>query len=108
MKIADLDMAELIDAVGVALVPVIFKGVEKETPAYALRERARLNGEIMGRFAAVLYCGDEVGTDILELIDLFTAHMRGKHLQSMDRFLGPGGALSVLRHSPDQALRTPK
>lgn len=96
MKVADLDMRELIDAIGVAVVPVIFKDVNKETPPHALRERFRLNAEIMGRFAAVLYCGDEVGPGTLDLINLFTTHMRDEHLRSMDQLLGPAGGLSRL------------
>ncbi|NUU38417.1 hypothetical protein [Pseudomonas sp. C2B4] len=96
MKIADLDMRELIDAIGVAVVPVIFKDVNKETPPHALRERFRLNAEIMGRFAAVLYCGDEISLDTLDLISLFTTHMRVEHLQSMNQLLGPEGDLSRL------------
>ncbi|MGJ7515674.1 hypothetical protein ACSFE6_15275 [Pseudomonas baetica] len=94
MKIADLDMRELIDAIGVAVVPVIFKDVNNETPPYVLRERFRLNAEIMGRFAAVLYCGDEVGLETLDLINLFTTHMQLEHLQSMNQLLGPEGDLS--------------
>ncbi|HEF4760783.1 TPA: hypothetical protein SAN82_003229 [Pseudomonas putida] len=94
MKIADLDMRELIDAIGVAVVPVIFKDVNNETPPHVLRERFRLNAEIMGRFAAVLYCGDEVGLETLDLISLFTTHMQVEHLHSMSQLLGPEGDLS--------------
>jgi hypothetical protein len=96
MKLADLDMKELIDAISGAVVPVIFKDVDKETPPHALRERFRLNAEIMGRFAAVLYCGDEIGLETLDLINLFTTHMRVEHLQSMNQLLGPEGDLSRL------------
>jgi hypothetical protein len=97
MDIADLNVAELIDSISRALVPVVFKGVGPDTPPYAVRERAQLNAEIMGRFAAVLYCGNKVGPDILELIELFTGHMHVEYQHAMGQFLGPGGALSVLR-----------
>ncbi|WP_422419776.1 hypothetical protein [Pseudomonas sp. GZD-222] len=103
MRIADLDISKLIEAIGIVLASVIFEGVEKDTPAHSLRERAQLNAEIMGRFAAVLYCGDKVGPEVLELIDLFTAHMQEKHLLSMARVLGPGGVLSQMHIPPESA-----
>lgn len=103
MKIADLDMRELIDAIGGALIPVVYKDIGKDATPHAVRERSRLNAEIMGRLAAVLYCGEKVGPEIVDLIDLFTAHMQLEHLQSMDRFLGPGGGLSRLRNAARKA-----
>ncbi|AWY44107.1 hypothetical protein DKY63_31035 [Pseudomonas putida] len=98
MKIVDLDIKELIDAIGAAVIPVIFKDVDKQTPPHDLRERFRLNAEIMGRFAAVLYCGEKVGPATLDLISLFTNHMQAEHQHSMAQLLGPEGSLS--RYSP--------
>lgn len=102
MKIVDLDIIEFIDAVGVAVVPVIFKGVDGKTPPHDLRERFRLNAEVMGRFVAVLYCGEEVGPATLDLIKLFTNHMRAEHLLSMNQLLGPEGALSRAAYPGDK------
>lgn len=96
MKLADLDIGELVEAIGLALIPIIFDGVDKETPAHAVRARARLNAEIMGRVAAVLYCGNRVGPDIGELIELFTRHMCREHLNAFNGVLGPEGHLSRL------------
>lgn len=103
MKISDFDIRELIDAIGVAVVPVIFKDVDRNTPSHALRERVLLNAEIMGRFAAVLYSGDEVGPETLDLITIFTTHMRDEHLESMARLLGPDGHLSRISSRPDRS-----
>lgn len=96
MKISDLDMSAIIDVIGPAIVPVIFQGVDRSTPAHVLRERARLNAEIMGRFAAVLYCGDEVGYEVVELVEHFSAYMQVEHQLAMKRFLGPAGGMSRL------------
>lgn len=99
LKISEVEMVELIDAIGLAIVPVLFKGVDKDTPAYVMRERANVNAEIMGRFAAMLYCGDEVGMEVLDLIAHFTAYMQVEHQHSMKRFLGPDGGMSKLRQA---------
>ncbi|WP_332768578.1 hypothetical protein [Pseudomonas koreensis] len=98
MEIADLDIRELIGAIGSALVPVVFKGVGKKPTPQAVRERLRLNAEIMGRLAAVLYGGEKTGPELIELIDLFTAHMQVEYSGAMKGFLGPEGELSRLRN----------
>lgn len=87
----------MIDAIGLAVAPLIFKGIENDTPAHILRERARVNAEVMGRFAAVLYCGDKVGIEVVDLIAHFTAYMQVEHQHSMKRVLGPEGDMSRLR-----------
>ncbi|CAM3064720.1 hypothetical protein [Pseudomonas plecoglossicida] len=94
MNLTDLDIGKLIEVIGLALVPIIFEGVNKDMPAHALRARARLNAEIMGRVAAVLYCGNRVGPDIAAKIELFTQHMCKAHLDAFNEVLGPEGHLS--------------
>ncbi|RON82423.1 hypothetical protein BK635_13045 [Pseudomonas chlororaphis] len=96
MKISDMDMGKLVDAIGSATFPVVFEGIGEHTPPSELRERANLNSEIMGRIMGVLLCGDEVGQEVFELIDRSIGHMKASHAESFEELLGPGGSLSKI------------
>lgn len=97
MRVSDLDVPELLDVITKAISPVIFKGIDQDTPPHIWRERMKLNAEIVGRITAVLHCGDEVGPDIGELIEICTRNMRASYEQSFSEVLGPGGSLSKIR-----------
>lgn len=94
MKISDLDVGELVRVISSAIAPVLFEGVDQKVAPHVWRERLKLNAEVMGRITAVLQCGDEVGPDIHELIELCTRHMQTGYEQSFFEVLGPGGSLS--------------
>ncbi|PKH81915.1 hypothetical protein CXF97_13430 [Pseudomonas sp. Choline-02u-1] len=96
MKMSELDVAELISVISTAIAPTLFKGVDEKAAPHVWRERVRLNAQVMGRIAAVLHCGDEVGPDIHELIELCTRHMQTGYEQSFSEVLGPGGSLSKI------------
>lgn len=49
MKVSDLDTGKLIEVINRAIFPVVFEGVDAQTPPNELRDRANLNSEIMGR-----------------------------------------------------------
>lgn len=96
MKISDINMPELIEALSQALVPVIFKGMETETPPHVWRERAQLSADVMGRFIAVIHCGEEVGPEVVELTEIFTKQMRQSYAESFGTLLGPRGKFSTV------------
>ncbi|WDG79142.1 hypothetical protein PUP68_12065 [Pseudomonas chlororaphis] len=97
MKISDLDVLELLEVITKAISPVIFKGIDQDTAPHLWRERMKLNAEIVGRITAVLHCGDEVGPDIRDLIEICTRNMHAGYEQSFSEVLGPGGSLSKIR-----------
>lgn len=94
MKVSDLDVPELLGVINKALSPVLFRGVDQHSAPHLWRERVKLNAEITGRIMAVLHCGDEVGPDIRELIELCTRHTQTSYGEEFSWFFGPGGALS--------------
>lgn len=96
MKISDMDMEILVQAIGEATYSVVFAGIGDATLPSELRAMANLNAEIMGRIMAVLRCGDEVGQEIFDMIDLDVARMKASYGQSFGELLGPGGSLSQL------------
>ncbi|WP_405646490.1 hypothetical protein [Pseudomonas sp. Ld6] len=96
MKISDLDVAELVDVIGQALVPVLYRGLDASTAPHVWRERSQLNAELMGRLVAVIQCGDVVGPDVFPLIDVCTARMAESYAESFGALLGPAGSLSKL------------
>ncbi|WP_054070259.1 hypothetical protein [Pseudomonas syringae group genomosp. 3] len=97
MKISDLDVAELLGVISPAISDVLFRGLDRSTPANVWRERIKISAEVMGRITAVLQCGDEVGPDIQELIDICTRHMQSGYEESFAMVLGPGGSLSKIQ-----------
>lgn len=94
MKISDLDMARLVDAVSDAIFPIVFEGVGDHTSPSELRERANLSSEVLGRIMGVLLCGDEVDQQVFDLIDRGVTHMKASHSKRFDELLGPGGTFS--------------
>ncbi|WP_282410547.1 hypothetical protein [Pseudomonas sp. PS02303] len=94
MKVSDLDVGELVSVISTAIAPLLFKDVDQNVAPHLWRERAKLNAEVMGRIMAVLQCGDDVGPDIHELVELCTRHMQTGYEQSFSEVLGPGGSLS--------------
>lgn len=96
MNISDADMEKLVHAIGEATYSVVFAGISAGTAPSELRAKANLNAEIMGRIMAVLRCGDHIGQEFFELIDLDVARMKASYGQSFGELLGPGGTLSQL------------
>lgn len=96
MKVTDLDVAELVDVIGQALVPVLYRGLDSSTAPHVWLERSRLNAEVMGRVAAVLQCGEVVGPEIFPMIDVCTSRMAQSYAESFGALLGPKGSLSKL------------
>ncbi|UVL53939.1 hypothetical protein [Pseudomonas sp. B21-035] len=99
MKISDLDVIELLDVITQAISPVLFKGLDQNTAPHLWRERVKLNAEIIGRITAVLQCGDEVGPEIHDLIELCTRNMQAGYEKSFSEVLGPGGSLSKIHRT---------
>ncbi|KAA8689559.1 hypothetical protein ALO80_101847 [Pseudomonas caricapapayae] len=96
MKITDLDVGKMIGPISNAIFPVVFEGVDGSAPASELRKRASLHSEIMGRIMGVLLCGDEVGHDVVGLIEQSIVRMKESNSQAFGELLGPGGSLSKI------------
>lgn len=96
MKISDIKMPELIEALSQALVPLIYKGLDEKSPPHAWRDRAQLNADVMGRLVAVMHCGDEVGPEVVGLTEIFTKQMRESYAESFGTLLGPRGKFSAV------------
>jgi hypothetical protein len=96
MKISDLDVRELVDVISAAIAPVLFEGADQKVAPHVWRERVKLHAEVMGRVTAVLQCGDEVGPEIHEFIELCTQHMQTGYEPCVSEILGPGGSLSKI------------
>ncbi|MEE3935518.1 MULTISPECIES: hypothetical protein [Pseudomonas syringae group] len=94
MKISEIKMPELIEALSQALVPLIYKGLDENSPPRVWRERAQLNADVMGRLVAVMHCGDEIGPEVVGLTEVFTKQMRESYAESFGALLGPQGRLS--------------
>lgn len=94
MNVSDLDVLELLGVINKAISPVLFRGVDQHSAPHLWRERVKLNAEITGRIMAVLQCGDKVGPEIHELIELCTRHTQTSYEESYSYFFGPGGSLS--------------
>jgi hypothetical protein len=96
MKISDLDTQSLLAAIGTAIFPIVFEGVDASSPPSEIRERSKLNAEILGRVMGVLLAGDEIDAGIVDVIELSLKHMRTSQGVSFGELLGPGGELSKL------------
>lgn len=96
MKVSELDVGKLVDAISSAIYPVVFDGVDGSAPPKDIRERAMVHSEVMGRIMGVLLCGDEVGHEVFDLIDRSVLHMKASHAETFGELLGPGGSLSKI------------
>ncbi|MCI3945553.1 hypothetical protein K0038_02595 [Pseudomonas syringae] len=96
MKISDLDVGKMIGPLNDAIFSVVFEGVDGSMTASALRERSKLQSEIMGRIMGVLLCGDEVGQDVTYFIEQSIKRMKECNSQTFGELLGPGGSLSKI------------
>ncbi|MFW3166272.1 hypothetical protein WBQ28_17465 [Pseudomonas syringae pv. syringae] len=96
MKVSDVDVGKMIGPINNAIFPVVFEGIDGGTPASELRERAKLQAEIMGRIMGVLLCGDEVGQDVTCFIEQSIKRMKECNSQTFGELLGPGGSLSKI------------
>ncbi|WP_024669634.1 hypothetical protein [Pseudomonas tremae] len=94
MKISDIDLAEFVEAISQALVPLIYKGMDESSPPHVWRERAQLNADVMGRMLAVMHCGEEIGPEVAGLAEMYTKQMRESYAESFGTLLGPLGKLS--------------
>lgn len=83
MKITNLDLEEMIVQIAGAVSPFVFGDLGPGTPAKTYTERARLQGEVMGRILAVLMEDEVCGDTIAKNAEACIRHMREQTLKQV-------------------------
>lgn len=83
MKITDLDLKEMIAQIAVTVSPFVFGDLGPGTSAKTYTERARLQGEVMGRILVVLMEDEVHGDTVAQNVEACVRHMQEQTLKQL-------------------------